>query len=93
MYDEGGDPAREGGATGLEALSTDIENALDTMTKAKPKELADRIVTIPPGQDIVNNGVGVELDLIGIPIIRKIKLFTRYIYAGSSFDPRIEGVS
>jgi len=31
--------------------------------------------------------------LIGIPIIRKIKLFTNYTYAGSKFDPRIKEVA
>jgi hypothetical protein len=90
MYDEAGDPVREGGASGLEYLKASIENALDTMTASKPRELADRIVDIPPGQDIANNGVAVELDLIGIPIIRRIKLFARYTYAGSNFDPRLE---
>lgn len=91
MYDEAGDPTREGGASGLEYLKASIENALDTMTRARPAELADRVVEIPAGQDIANNGVAVEMDLIGIPIIRKIKLFARYTYAGSNFDPRLEG--
>jgi hypothetical protein len=57
-----------------------------------PPELADYVVEIPPDQDIVNNGVAVEMALIGIPIIRQIKLYASYIYAGSTFDPRLEGV-
>ena len=90
MYDEAGDPTREGEASGLAYLQASIENALGTMTKANPPELADYIVTIPAGQDIVNNGVAVEMEFIGIPIIRKIKLFASYIYAGSTFDPRLK---
>lgn len=93
IYDEAGDPVAEGGATGLAYLKANVENALNTMKAAVPAELADYVVTIPPGQDIVNNGVAVESDLIGIPIIRKIKLYSRYIYAGSNFDPRLESVA
>jgi hypothetical protein len=48
------------------------------------------VVTIPEGQDIINNGVAVEMELIGLPIIRSIKLYASYIYAGSSFDPRLQ---
>jgi hypothetical protein len=93
MYDEVGDAILGANATGLAYLRANIETALDTMTKAVPQELAAYVVTIPPGQDIVNNGVAVEIDLIGIPIIRQIKLYARYIYAGSRFDPRIEAVA
>ncbi|OQY20078.1 MAG: hypothetical protein B6I36_02215 [Desulfobacteraceae bacterium 4572_35.1] len=91
MYDEAGDPVAEGGAAGLNYLKANIETALNTMVAAVPCELAAGLANIPNGQDIVNNGVAVELDLIGIPIIRKIKLFARYIYAGSGFDPRLQG--
>jgi len=90
MYDEAGDPLMEGGASGLIFLKTQLENALNTMVASVPQELAAAIITIPPGQDIVNNGVAVEMELIGIPIIRSIKLFASYIYAGSSFDPRLQ---
>lgn len=90
MYDEAGDTVLEGGAAGLNYLKANIETACNTMVAAVPSELAAAIITIPAGQDIVNNGVAVEMDLIGIPIIRKIKLFSRYIYAGSTFDPRLE---
>lgn len=91
MYDEAGDPLMEGATAGLNYLKANIEMALNTLKAAIPAELADYVVTIPGSQDIVNNGVAVEMDLIGIPIIRQIKLFARYIYAGSSFDPRLEG--
>ncbi len=47
-------------------------------------------MNIPAGQDITNNGVAVEVTLIGIPIIREIRLYNRYVYAGSRFDPRME---
>ena len=89
MYDEVGDPVREGGAAGLAYLQGNLEVALDTMVKAIPQELAGHVVYIPPGQDIVNNGVACEITLIGIPIIRKIKLYASYVYAGSAFDPRL----
>jgi hypothetical protein len=92
MYDEAGDPLMEGGAAGLNYLKANIENALNTLVAAVPSELAAYVVEIPDGQDIVNNGVAVEMALIGIPIIRQIKLYARYIYAGSNFDPRLEGV-
>lgn len=90
MYDEAGDPTLEGGGAGIEYLRTNIETALNTMVAAIPAELAGYVVTIPPGQDIVNNGVGVEITLIGIPIIRQIKLFASYVYAGGAFDPRLQ---
>lgn len=89
MYDEAGDPLAEGGASGLNYLKANISMALNTMKAAVPGELADYVITIPDGQDIVNNGVAVEMQLIGIPIIRQIKLYASYIYAGSGFDPRL----
>lgn len=89
LKDEVGDPILGADASGLAYLRSNLENALDTMTKAKPKELAGYVIAIPDGQDIVNNGVAVESELIGIPIIKKIKLFANYVYAGSKFDPRL----
>jgi hypothetical protein len=80
-------------AAGLAYLSANLETALKTMTAAVPQELAAFQVEIPTGQDYVNNGVAVETTLIGIPIIRKIKLFANYAYAGSSFDPRLTSAS
>ncbi|MDH3975530.1 MAG: DUF2586 domain-containing protein [Deltaproteobacteria bacterium] len=90
MYDEAGDPLSEGGASGLNFLKAKIENGLNTMVAAVPQEMAAHVVIIPDGQDIVNNGVAVEMDFIGIPIIRNIKLFASYKYAGSGFDPRLK---
>lgn len=90
MYDEAGDPRIASNANGLAYLKASLENALDTMVKAIPSELAAYEVEIVPGQDIANNGVAVDVALIGIPIIRQIKLYPRYIYAGSNFDPRME---
>jgi hypothetical protein len=90
MYDEAGDPTLGEGAAGLAYLQVGIENALNTLVKAIPSELAAHQVTIPSGQDIVNNGVAVEMTLIGIPIIRTIKLFASYVYAGGAFDPRLK---
>ena len=91
MYDEAGDPLRPDSESGLAYLKANLENALDAMTTAG--ELASYVVEIPSGQDIVNNGVAVEITLVGIPIIREIKLYNRYTYAGSNFDPRIERYS
>lgn len=90
MYDEAGDPRIASNAAGLAYLKASLENALDAMVKAVPGELAAYEVEIVPGQDIANNGVAVDVALIGIPIIRQIKLYPRYIYAGSNFDPRME---
>ncbi|BCS54560.1 DUF2586 domain-containing protein [Geobacter sp. SVR] len=90
MYDEAGDPTLGISAAGIGYLKTGVESALNTMTKAIPQELAAHQVLIPDGQDIVNNGVAMEMTLIGIPIIRKIKLFARYVYAGGAFDPRLQ---
>jgi hypothetical protein len=90
MYDEAGDPTLGVSAAGLAYLKIGVETALNTMVKAVPAELASHRVAIPDGQDIVNNGVAVEMTLIGIPIIRKIKLFARYVYAGGAFDPRLQ---
>lgn len=91
LKDELGDPVQGADASGLAYLRANLENALDTMVKAKPKELASYVIEIPLDQDFVNNGVAVETKLIGIPIIDTINLFSSYIYAGSKFDPRLEG--
>ena len=88
MYDEAGDPLLGRDASGLAYLRANIENALDTMVGAIPQELAAYVVNIPSGQDIANNGVAVEISLIGIPIIRNIKLYFSYAYAGGKMDPR-----
>lgn len=48
------------------------------------------VVDIPSGQNVARDGVAVEITLIGVPIIREIRLYNRYTYAGSNFDPRIE---
>lgn len=90
LYDEAGDPLRPTHKGGLAYLKANIENALDTMVKSVPQELVAYAVTLPPGQDIANNGVAVETTLIATPIMRKITLFSRYVYAGSSFDPRLK---
>jgi len=90
VYSEAGDPVAEGGASGIDSLKADIEVALEQMIKSIPSELAAALVDIPAGQDIVNNGVTVMLDLVGIPIIKSIRLYARYTYAGSSFDARLE---
>ncbi|MCP3942216.1 MAG: DUF2586 family protein [Desulfobacteraceae bacterium] len=93
MYDEAGDLALEGNATGIGYLKANIENALNTMVAAVPQELAGHVVGIPENQDVVNNGVAALMKLLGIPIIREIKLYANYAYAGSAFDPRLTTVT
>ncbi len=88
MYDEAGDPLRPERDGGLAYLKAQLENALDAMVGAK--ELVGYVVDIPPGQNVARDGVAVEITLVGVPVIREIKLYNRYTYAGSSFDPRIE---
>lgn len=90
LYDESGDPTLPESAAGLKFLEANLGAALDTMVKAEPAELAAYVVEIPLGQDITNNGVAVEMTFIGIPIIRSIKLYGKYVYAGGKFDPRLE---
>jgi hypothetical protein len=89
LYDEAGDPLASEGALGLHWLTANLHEALSVMIKAVPQELAACEIEIPPGQDIVNNGVAVTLGFVGIPIIRNIKLYAYYTYAGSSFDARL----
>ena len=89
MYDEAGDLSLGASAAGIAYLKANIENALNTMVAAVPKELAGHVVEIPAGQDVANNGVAVLMKLVGIPIIREIKLYASYSYAGSAFDPRL----
>lgn len=91
LKDELGDPLQGADASGLAYLRANLENALESMVTAKPKELAGYAVDIPMDQDFVNNGVAVEATLIGIPIIDSIKLFSSYVYAGGRFDPRMAG--
>lgn len=90
MYDEAGDPTLGMTAAGIAYLAAGIEAALNTMVSAVPQELAAKQVAIPANQDIINNGISVEMTLIGIPILRKIKLFASYVYAGGAFDPRLK---
>lgn len=89
LYDEAGDPLRTNESGGIAYLKAQLENALDSMVKAHPRELAGHVVDIPAAQDIANNGVAVVVTLIGIGIIREIKLYAQYVYAGSGFDPRL----
>ncbi|CAN2042512.1 DUF2586 domain-containing protein [Candidatus Magnetomoraceae bacterium gMMP-15] len=89
MYDEIGDPLLSEGS-GIIVLKNEMTNAVNTMITAIPQELAGVVINIPDGQDYVNNGVGVEVKLVGIPIIREITMYASYYYAGSSFDPRLK---
>lgn len=68
LYSEAGDTILRKSAAGLERLRANIASALGRMTAANPPEMADFIIDIPPDQDIVNNGLVVELTFIGIAI-------------------------
>ena len=66
------------------------DEAGDPLRRGNDGGLAGYVVDIPSGQNVARDGVSVEITLIGIPIIREIRLYNRYTYAGSTFDPRIE---
>lgn len=69
-----------GDESGLQALLAEVRAALTKMTASNPKELDDFAVDMPSGQDIVNNGVQLDISLYGIPIIRKIILNFMFKY-------------
>ncbi|MDR1397169.1 MAG: DUF2586 domain-containing protein [Desulfarculales bacterium] len=89
LYDEAGDPLATSGALGINWLIANLHEAMSVMIKAVPQELAACEIEVPSGQDIVNNGLAVTLGFVGLPIIRSIKLYAYYTYAGSSFDARL----
>jgi len=93
IHDEAGDPLLGSDASGIAYLKSNIESAVGQMKTVTPKEIVDFVITIPNGQDIVNNGLRLGLRLIGVPIIRELEIFASYTYAGSTFDPRLEAVS
>lgn len=68
-------------AVTVQALKGRIERPLDRMVAARPRpELLGYLVTIPEGQDIVNNGLTFTLDLEGVPVIRTITIVQRFAY-------------
>lgn len=69
-----------GDESGLQALLATVRAALTKMTASNPKELDDFAVDMPSGQDVVNNGVQLDISLYGIPIIRKIILNFMFKY-------------
>ena len=89
LKDEAGDWLLGADAAGIAYMRANLANALNTMVAAVPQELAAFEIVIPDGQDLVNNGLAVEVTFIGIPIIKQIRLFANYVYAGSAFDPRL----
>ena len=66
---------------GVGNLLAEIRSALTKMVGAS--ELTGFEVEAPEGQDIMNNGIEVELALFGVPIIRKIVLNFRYLFSES----------
>ncbi len=70
----------DGDDIGLQNLLAEIRNTLETMVTTSPKELDSYEVEIPSGQDIVNDGVRLDISLFGIPIIRSILLNFMFRY-------------
>ena len=69
-----------GDETGLQNLLAEVRNSIEGMTTSNPKELDDCEVIMPSGQDVVNNGVRLDISLFGIPIIRSILLNFSFKY-------------
>ncbi len=61
-----------GDTVGLQNLISAVRNNLETMVASG--ELDQYSVDMPSGQDIVNNGVLLNISLFGIPVIREITL-------------------
>jgi len=70
----------EGDESGLQNLLAEVRNSIDEMVSTTPKELDNYEVEMPSGQDVVNNGVRLDISLFGIPIIRKILLNFMFRY-------------
>lgn len=91
MYDDESDPlGPEDENLGDAYLLSSLETALDTMVTARPKELIGYRLTIPPGQDRLNNGTAVETRLIAVGVKRAIRIYASYAYAGGKGDPRLQ---
>jgi hypothetical protein len=65
----------------LGQLKANSERPLDRMMRAAEPEILGYTLTIPEGQDIVNDGLSYTLDLEGVPIVRKLKAFVRFKFA------------
>ena len=73
-----------GDAIGLQNLLTEVRSAIDTMVTNTPKELDDFDIELPKDQDVANNGVILNIELFGIPIIRTINLNFMFKYNKSN---------
>ncbi|MDK2818969.1 MAG: hypothetical protein KFW21_05930 [Spirochaetota bacterium] len=73
-----------GDSIGLQNLLTEVRSAIDTMVTNTPKELDDFEIDLPTDQDVVNNGVLLNIELFGIPIIRTINLNFMFKYNQSN---------
>ena len=70
----------DGDSVGLQNLLAEVRNSINGMVSSSPKELDDYEVLMPSGQDVVNNGVRLDISLFGIPIIRTIILNFAFRY-------------
>ena len=73
-----------GDTIGLQNLLTEVRSAIDTMVTNTPKELDDFDIELPKDQDVANNGVILNIELFGIPIIRTINLNFMFKYKKSN---------
>ena len=73
-----------GDTIGIQNLLTEVRSAIDTMVTNTPKELDDFDIELPKDQDVANNGVILNIELFGIPIIRTINLNFMFKYNKSN---------
>lgn len=73
-----------GDTIGVQNLLTEVRSAIDTMVTNTPKELDDFAIELPKDQDVANNGVILNIELFGIPIIRTINLNFMFKYNKSN---------
>lgn len=69
---------RDVDAAGIADMKARMERPLDRMMAMKPPEILGYELTIPPGQDIVNNGLVYQLRLDGVPIVRSITIYQSF---------------
>ncbi|MGL4367655.1 MAG: DUF2586 family protein [Brevinemataceae bacterium] len=69
-----------GNDIGIQNLIAQVRNAITSMTESLPQELEHFNVSAPENQDIANSGILLDIELFGIPVIRKIQLNFMYKY-------------
>ena len=62
----------------LPVIKATMDAPLDRGSAMIPRKILKGEVIIPPGQDIVNNGLVYDINLDGVPVIRQIKIRQRF---------------